>query len=87
MLHHPPQFDWLELVTISRPVTYDADALIVTGDDTEERSAYIVLSGSVRLSLPWYSAAACCFPPAARHPPISLTLSLPRHFKRFASPE
>src|SRR5258707_472963 len=51
MFHHPPRFDWLELVPISRRVAYEADAFIVNGCDPDERVAYVVLSGMVRLSL------------------------------------
>lgn len=51
MLHHPPRFEWLEAVPIARRVAYAADALIANGCDPEERVVYIVLAGTVRLSL------------------------------------
>jgi CRP/FNR family transcriptional regulator len=51
MLYNPPRFDWLKLVPIARRIAYEADALIVSGCDPDERVVYIVLSGAVRLSL------------------------------------
>ena len=51
MLHHPPGIDWLEMVPIRRRVRYPADATIMSGRDPAERAAYLVLEGTVRLSL------------------------------------
>ena len=42
---------WHEIVPIRRRIRYDADAMIVDGSDGDERSAYVVLDGMVRLSL------------------------------------
>ncbi|MCW5770131.1 MAG: Crp/Fnr family transcriptional regulator [Rhodospirillaceae bacterium] len=51
MLHHPPRFAWLASVPISRRVPYAAEAVIANGCDPAERVVYVVLSGTVRLSL------------------------------------
>ncbi len=51
MLHHPSGLDWREMVPIRRRLRFPADATIVSGGEPTERSVYLVIEGTVRLSL------------------------------------
>ncbi len=51
MLHHTPALDWRQLVPIRRRARYAPEATIVSGDESGERCAFLVIEGTVRLSL------------------------------------
>lgn len=51
MMHDPGRLTWRERLPVRRRTTYAAEATIITGaDDPAERTALLVLSGTVRLS-------------------------------------
>src|SRR5690242_3977970 len=51
MLHHPLDFDWGRTVPIRRRLRFPADAVIASGGEPAERTFYLLLEGTVRLSL------------------------------------
>lgn len=51
MLHHPPAADWRGLVPLKRHARHAAEAVIASGAEPGERAVYVVIEGTVRLSL------------------------------------
>ncbi len=51
MLHRPPSVDWRQIAPIRRRLRFPTDATIVSGGEPAERTVYLLLEGTVRLSL------------------------------------
>lgn len=51
MLHQPANLDWREAVPIRKRLRFAADAVIAGGGERASRTLYLLLEGTVRLSL------------------------------------